>query len=61
MFNIRKKSNRKTLYIFDKIPLISFKIDGNDKIISKKKIYDLFLSIACWFVPTKKVKEKLDY
>lgn len=59
MFNIRKKSNRKTLYIFDKIPLISFKIDGNDKIISKKKIYDLFLNIACWFVPTKKARRKI--
>ncbi len=59
MFNIRKKSNRKTLYIFDKIPIFSYRIDANNKIMLKRFLHNFIFNLICCFVPFKKIRKKI--
>ena len=54
----KKEGDSKTFYFLD-FPILIFKIDANDKILSRNNFYNVLLSLLCCFVPYKKNRKKI--
>lgn len=58
VFKFKQISNKKTFYIIN-IPIFSFRVGANDRIIFKKYLYNTLFSLICCFIPFKKIRRKI--